>query len=184
MPLAMNAPASDEVAITPERQQGWTLAGTSAVMSVLGGLFLWYGITKGGAGGILLLLVGVVSLLFFGPATVYLLYQAVTERGPALVLSDRGFTDNSSALRAGFVAWDEVESVGAYPMGVTIRLRDPRAVLARQPAWRRALMKVNSKIASGDIFISVVSLPLQPEELLRLINEKWSRTSGTPPADR
>jgi hypothetical protein len=146
-----------------------------AIMSAASVLILLAGIGGGGTGGLLVLLVGAVGTLFFVPSTAYLLRQAA-RRGPALILSTRGFTDHASAIGVGFVAWSEVTDIRTSAVRgrafVAVKLRDPRAILARQSMWRRALLRLNRKWFEGDVFIPEAILPISAKKLISLMNER------------
>jgi hypothetical protein len=178
----MSVPNTEDQVILADRQQLGTLAGVGAGFTVIGAAFMYYGTTKGGSEEVVLLVVGVLAAGFFGLCTALMLYRLLTQRGPALVLSADGLTDNSSAFPAGFVAWSEIEAVRANPRFVALQLRDASRVLARQPAWRRKLMRWNARRFGGHVFVNASTLPMQPEELLRLINERRSLAGqdGTP----
>jgi hypothetical protein len=175
----MRLALQEDVRISPTRRQQWKLVGMGAIMSAVSVLLLLAGIGTG-AQGLLFLVVGALCGLFFVPSTAYLLGQAA-RRGPALVLSTHGFTDHASAIGVGFVPWSEVTSIGKRSVRgrgfVAVRIRDPRAVLARQPVWRRSLLRLNSKwFGDRDVFIPEMMLPISAKELISLMNEK--RTAG------
>jgi hypothetical protein len=174
-------PVPDEdVRINPTRRQQWRLVGMGAIMSAVSVLLLLAGI-GGGVRGLLFVVVGALGSLFFVPSTAYLLGQAA-RRGPAVILSTRGFTDHASAIGVGFVPWSEVTSIRTRSVRgrafVAVKIRDPRAVLARQSAWRRALLRLNRKWFSGDVFIPETVLPISAKELISLMNEKRSADSA------
>jgi hypothetical protein len=170
----MSTPSTEDLIIPADRQQLRGIAGAAGLMTVLGAAFIYYGTTKGGVEQIFWLAVGCLVAGFFGPCTGFLLVRLVADRRPALVLSADGLTDNSSAFPAGFIAWSEVDGVRAEPRWVALHLRDPGPVLARQPAWRRKLIRWNAGMFGGHVFINNNSVAMQPEELVRLINERRS----------
>lgn len=171
----MTLASHEDVRISPTRRQQWRLVGMGAIMSAVSVLILLAGIGAGGTEGLLVLLVGAVGTLFFVPSTAYLLRQAA-RRGPALILSTHGFTDHASAIGVGFVAWSEVADIRTSAVRgrafVAVKVRDPRAVLARQSMWRRALLRLNRKWFEGDVFIPEAVLPVSAKKLISLMNEK------------
>jgi hypothetical protein len=171
---AVSVPNTEDLVIPADRQQLQTLAGVGAGFTVIGAAFVYYGTTKGGFDEVVLLVVGILAAGFFGLCTGVMLYRLLTQKGPALVLSADGLTDNSSAFPAGFVAWSEIEEVRANPRFVALQLRDESRVLARQSAWRRKLMRWNARRFGGHVFINASILPMQSEELLGLISERRS----------
>jgi hypothetical protein len=117
------------------------------------------------------LVIGLLGLVFFGPLTIALVLRAVRNR-PALILDADGFTDHGSLISAGYVSWQEVQEIDERRVGrrrvfVTVKVTDPDAFRARQPAWRRLLYRINGRTAAGDILIPDNVLNMRPEELVK-----------------
>ena len=93
-----------------------------------------------------------------------------------MVLGDRGFTDHASITGVGYIAWDEVTGIRPDRVWVAIKLRDPGPVIARQPAWRRALMRMNSRVVPGDIVIPTNPLSMRPEQVITLMIDKLQQS--------
>jgi hypothetical protein len=127
--------------------------------SALAVVLLLYGISHDGTDGIVALAVGILGILLILPAAVYLIHRAVRDR-PALIIGEHGFTDHASITGVGYVAWDEVSGIRPDRVWVALKLRDPRPIIARQPAWRRALMRLNSRFVPGDIIIPTNALSM------------------------
>jgi hypothetical protein len=170
----VSAPSTDDLIIPADRDQQRFLIGVGAGFTAFGAAFLYYGTTEGGFAEVGWLALGAVSAGFFGLCTGLLLVRLLADRRPALVLSAEGLTDNSSSFPAGFIAWRDIEDVRANPRWVALQLRDESRMLARQPAWRRKLMRWNARRFGGDVLINTGGLLVQPEDLLRLINERLS----------
>lgn len=147
---------------------GGCLLGTAA----FAGLLL-YGINSHAP---VALAVGILATLIILPATAYLIYRAARDQ-PALVIGERGFTDHASLTGVGYVAWDEVAGIRLDRVWLTMRLHDPGPVIARQPAWRRAFIRMNSRVVAGDIIIPTNALSMSPPELLNLMIDKLQRSS-------
>jgi len=144
--------------------------------SALGVVLLLYGVSHDGTDRLVALAAGILGTLIVLPAAVYLIYRAVQDR-PALIIGERGFTDHASITGVGYVAWDEVAGVRLDRIWVAIKLRDPDPVIARQPAWRRAMMRMNSKVVPGDIVIPTKALSMSPQELIGLMIDRIPRQS-------
>ncbi|HXW87834.1 MAG TPA: STM3941 family protein [Streptosporangiaceae bacterium] len=174
----MSVPSSEDLVIPADRQQQRTLAGMSALFTAFGAALLYYSTTKGGFAAAGWLVAGIVIAGFFGLTSSILLLRLLRARGPALVLTSDGLTASASALGSpGFISWSEIEDVRASPRWVALRLRDPSPVLTRQPGWRRWLLRWHAKRMGGHVFIPCTAVPVQPEELLRLIHERRSRSA-------
>jgi hypothetical protein len=147
---------SHDVVIKATKAQ-WLPIGACLFGSALGAVLLLYGISHYGTDGIVALGIAVLGILLIPPAAAYLICRAVRDR-PALIIGEHGFTDHASITGVGYVAWDEVTGIRPDRVWVVIKLRDPGPVVARQPAWRRALMRMNSKVVPGDIIIPTNAL--------------------------
>ena len=85
---------------------------------------------------------------------------------PALVIDALGVTDHASAVGAGFIGWEEIESVAVSSFGesrfLVIVPHDARAILARQPPLKRVIMAINSGLVGSPIALpGTLSLPLE-----------------------
>jgi hypothetical protein len=159
-----------DVVIKATRAQ-WPPIGACLFGTALGVVLLLYGLGHDGTNRIIALVAGTPGILLLAPAAAYLIYRAARDR-PALVLGDRGFTDHASITGVGYVAWDEVMGIRPHRVWVAIKLRDPGSVIARQPAWRRALMRMNSRVVPGDIVIPTNPLSMRPEQLVTLMIDR------------
>jgi hypothetical protein len=116
------------------------------------------------------LVIGILAFLFFGPITLVQLLRGIRKL-PVLILDSDGFTDRSTLLSPGFVPWPEVQQIEERPFRrrtfVTVTVTDRAAFRARQPAWRRLLLRINGPMVSGDILIPDNVLPMSPAELVK-----------------
>jgi hypothetical protein len=161
-------------AVIKATRRQWQPIGVCLFGSALGVILILYGINHDGMSRILALAVGILGTLVIVPAAVYLIYRAARDR-PALVLGERGFTDHASITGVGYIAWDEVTGMRPDRVWVAIKLRDPGPVIARQPAWRRALMRMNSRVVPGDVIIPTSPLSMSPQELINLMIDRLTR---------
>ena len=119
---------------------------------------------------------GLASVAFFGLASIYLL-KRLSSRRSAVEISAFGILDNSSAISVGFLSWDEIEEIFptefmGQPM-LAIVPRDAGVVLARQPGWKRALLRANARIGVATINIPGNILPMSVEELYEEIVRRY-----------
>lgn len=85
-------------------------------------------------------------MAFFGLCFVYAAYRVFTFWRPAVVIDAGGLTDNSSALSAGRLRWEEIEygaAHGAKQRMVVIVPKDLDASLARKGFFKRKVMEIN-----------------------------------------
>ena len=163
-----------DVVIKATRQQ-WLPIGVCLFASALGVILILYGISHDGMSRILALATGILGTLVIVPSAVYLIYRAVRDR-PALIIGQHGFTDHASITGVGYIAWDEVTGMRPDRVWVAIKLHDPGPVIARQPAWRRALMRMNSRFVPGDVIIPTSPLSMPPQELINLMIDRARRS--------
>jgi hypothetical protein len=168
-----------DVVIKATRAQ-WLPIGACLLGSALGVVLCLYGITNDGTEGIVSLAAGILGILLVAPAAAYLIYRAVRDR-PALIIGQHGFTDHASITGVGYVAWDEVTGIRQDRVWVAIKLRDPRPMIASQPAWRRALMRMNSRFVLGDILVPTNALSMEPQELMNLMIDRLGAAGGQLP---
>jgi hypothetical protein len=168
-----------DVVIKPTKAQ-WLPIGICLLESALCVLLIIYGISHNGANEIVALAAGILAAFLIVPGCVYLIYRAVRDR-PAVIIGERGFTDHASVTGSGYVAWDEVTGIRLDRVWVAIKLRDPRPIMARQPAWRRALMRLNARIVPGDVIIPTNALSMPPQELINLMIDRLQHCTGYGP---
>jgi hypothetical protein len=164
-------PRSKELVLYPARWKMGLLALGSLVF-VLTGVFLW--VVGGAPSGAFLRGICIADWLFFGFCFLFATSRLISPR-PSLVLDDRGLTDNASAVGAGLVRWEEITGVVMVEMGITryltVEVRDPEAVLARQPTLKRWVMTANQSLGTSPITIPG-ALPISLDELAELITAR------------
>jgi hypothetical protein len=97
--------------------------------------------------------------------------------GPAVVINSKGIVDNSSGVSVGFIAWDEIEEIREYSfqdqtfLGIT--LKDVNKVVARQPKWRRSVIRANLKLGAAPVNIPQSVLGVKVSDLVREIQDRF-----------
>jgi hypothetical protein len=123
-------------------------------------------------------LAGLAAAVFFGACGLYALWRLLRPR-PALVINRRGIVDNASALSIGFLSWDDIAELYEYRYQNQVMLgivpRDLDAVLGKQPAWKRRVLRANLWLGTAPINIPQVILPMKVSELLREIETRFRR---------
>ena len=127
--------------------------------------FLWYAIPTLVVRGI-----AVLGTLFFGFCGLYALAK-VFDRRPGLVLDHEGIIDNSSALPAGRIRWDEITGIRMSDVQsqifLTIDVVDARRFVERGGALRRFANRANMGLVGSAINISTNGLAISRVELAR-----------------
>lgn len=119
---------------------------------------------------------GLVTIGFFGAVAVSVLKHLVF-LGPAVVINAKGIVDNSSGVSVGFVAWDEIEEIREYTVQnqtfLGIELKDVNKVLARQPKWKRSVIRANLKLGAAPVNIPQSVLGIKVSDLVREIETRF-----------
>jgi hypothetical protein len=160
----MTIPPDERIVIETPARKRWRLATMGLIVTVLAAALV-----ANRSGGFEVIF-GLVGLVLFGPLTVASVVRAMRNR-PVLVLDADGFIDRTSLISGGFVSWQEVQRIEDRQFRrrvfVTVTLSDGEAFRARQPAWRRLLLRINGPTAAGDVLIPDSRLPMRPAELVK-----------------
>jgi hypothetical protein len=166
----------DFVVHDDDAKSRWAVAAVAAGFTAGGvALIIW--------AGLLGLVVGLLVVVFFGALCLpYIVFRAVRPASPLIVGTD-GFTVNEHALDAGFIRWDEVQSIETSSVGafswVVVTLRDPAAFVRRHRPVRRTLLRLNSGLRRGYIRISGVLLPLPVSDVAAIMEAKRNGLPST-----
>ena len=159
-----------------------SLVAIGSLLFVLAAVPIWLVLSKeGGSSRIFGLLLCVVDVLFFGACFFYAARRLFSSR-PALIFSDEGFYDDTSAVGAGKVAWGEVMSFHIGKVGrqrfVCIVPTDVEGFLQRQPSWKAGMMRQNVGLVGAPITLSALTLPMSLEALLAEIEQYHAAHGG------
>lgn len=117
-------------------------------------------------------LLGVVSILFFGILFIYALVKMFGKK-PGLVVDDKGITDNSSGVAAGFIAWNNITGIRAVKVQSTrfllIDTVNPDLYIEDKSAFSKRMMKINMKMYGTPITIPSTTLKYKFEDLELLL---------------
>lgn len=124
---------------------------------------------------VLLVVVGLISILFFGFAGISI-SRKFTDPSPGLIIDEYGVTDNSSGLSSGFIHWENIAQVNSINMVnqqfVVIILYDPEEIIDH---YTKTLSKMaarkNLQLSGSPVNISANSLKCSHDELLFLLQQ-------------
>jgi len=123
-------------------------------------------------------LTGVISILFFGLCAWFIATRLFDSR-PGLIISDEGITDYSSLVEAGFISWGDVQKIKNTEVSgqcfLTFFVTDPERVFRDKNFIQAYFMKLNQSLYESPIQISLANVKGKPEEIEKLIEEKWGR---------
>lgn len=121
------------------------------------------------------LLASYVGVPFFGACALYAAYRLVRHK-PSIEIDATGIMDNASAVAVGHLGWDEIDYVKPYEYSGQSMLgifpKDLDALLARQTAWRRSLMKMGLGMGAAPVNIPQAILPMTVEELAEILHSR------------
>ncbi|MVP01059.1 hypothetical protein EDM21_16295 [Paenibacillus sp. N10] len=165
----------NELVIHSSSKKVFVLVIAALAFVVAGGFLFWVGLTDEEESAVLMV-VGIISIVFFGLCLLYLVFQLFNKK-PSLIVNDEGVTDNSSAISGGLIPWQDIEEIILYDyMGqrfIGLNLYDTEAYLARQKSMTRMLMKANRGLVRATVNITQASLPYPLEEVYEVMMNKW-----------
>lgn len=117
-------------------------------------------------------------------AIIYL-FMKLFDKKPGLIINDQGIVDNSSAIKAGLIKWEDITDVSITEMDIstsygnhkekllTIKINNPDDFLSKQNRFKRIFMELNKNFYDSPIQISCRSLKCNLEDLYDLIKREW-----------
>ena len=122
--------------------------------------------------------VAVASVSFFGLCGIYGCIKVFDGR-PGLIIDDQGIVDNSNAVSAGRIFWDEIIGLRVSEIAgqrfLTIEVTDPQKYVERCGFILRMLNAANTKMVGSPINISSNSLKVNFDELVRMLTEAFEK---------
>ncbi|MBA0048231.1 STM3941 family protein [Mycobacteroides sp. LB1] len=110
-----------------------------------------------------------IGIPFFGFCGLWAL-RKLFDTKPGLILSSKGFTDNASAIAAGFVPWTDVTGIHVVEIKkqrtLIVTVKNPEHYIAKGSAARQLLNRANMRMAGSPIGISANSLKIGFDELI------------------
>ncbi len=130
-------------------------------------------------------LVGIVGVVFFGAGSIWILLRLLSKR-PALLLDERGVTDQATGAAAGFIAWEQISHVEImrFPLGtrfLAIYLREGERLHTARRGIISGLLSANASLTGTPVNIPdglEMELETLRGELQRRLAEHRGRTSS------
>ncbi len=164
----------DDIIYYPNKIKFSAMIGMSVIF-VLVGVFFGFRGTELGVPGWMNFVVAWIGVPFFGLCAFYGTFR-VLDSAPLVIINDQGVFDNASALGAGLIFWDEIEGSGVHLISsqkmLEIVVKDPKAVISRQPWYKRYLMLINKGIWNAPFNIPQAAMPVPVEEVSQFINDR------------
>jgi len=122
-------------------------------------------------------LAGLACIMFFGLCMIAALIKLL-DASPALVLDDKGLTNNSGILGGSFIPWSEITGFQVTQIKgqriLYVLLRDPSCYLSTLTPLRRKLLKATLAIGPSPVAISSNLLSVNTEDLMESLNSRLS----------
>lgn len=119
--------------------------------------------------------IGTMAIVFFGGGLLLGVRVILTGKAP-LIIDEEGIIDNSSAVRAGRVRWEEIVEIKTTVIAqqhkvLTVIVSDPEKFIENGSPARQKLNAANSQLSGSPINISTTTLAIGFEELEKLLND-------------
>jgi hypothetical protein len=125
--------------------------------------------------------VALAGVSFFGLCAIYGCFKVFDTR-PGLIIDEQGIVDNSSAVAAGRIPWDEVVALNISEIAgqhlITISVVEPQKYVGRGNFLRRMLNAANTKLTGSPINISSNTLGIKFDELVHVLTQAIEKHKG------
>lgn len=122
---------------------------------------------------------GVMSILFFGTIGCFIAVK-LRDSSPGLVISNKGITDNSSGIAAGFIPWDDITEITEMTVVnqkiICVIVKNPQYYIDKQKSLlKREAMQANNSMYGAAIQITANGLKISYPELKGLLEMKFDK---------
>jgi len=125
----------------------------------------------------LLLLLGIVSILFFGICAVYIA-RKLPENKAGLIIDSSGLIDNSSGVSAGRILWSDIQDISVIEIHrqklIMLQVKNPQDYIDRQKSrFKRKMMQMNFNMYGTPLSITSNSLKIEFNELINILHDQF-----------
>ncbi|WP_437919040.1 STM3941 family protein [Sphingobacterium sp. LRF_L2] len=122
---------------------------------------------------LLLQIIGIVTFLV--SSCFILLFLRLSFQKVALIIDEKGITDNSSVGgEAGRIQWEQVVDICNAGTAVLVFIKDPEDFIAKKSGWWNKLsLKMNYRSYGTPIAIPMFALNSYVDTLERQLKEEW-----------
>ncbi|MRJ10387.1 hypothetical protein EDL98_04745 [Ornithobacterium rhinotracheale] len=122
-------------------------------------------------------IIAYTGIVFFGIIGVLGSIQLLSKKS-ALIINEKGITDNTTMVSLGFIPWDEIQQIQMTDVMnqrfLMVILKDPKRNIARQKnPLKKILNKLNYRLYGSPVGIPVNNLKISAEELKQEL-QTWS----------
>lgn len=121
---------------------------------------------------------GIASMIFFGFGAVVFI-RRLTDKKPALIIDNKGIMDNSTAVAAGLIPWEDITHIYTRQVMnrkfIMIGISNPDTYIDRQSSrFKKRMTRTNLKAYGSPISISANGFKTDFTSLLAILNERWA----------
>ena len=125
----------------------------------------------------LLLLLGIVSILFFGICAVYIA-RKLPDNKAGLIIDSSGLIDNSSGVSAGRILWSDIQDISVIEIHrqklIMLQVKNPQDYIDRQKSrFKRKMMQMNFNMYGTPLSITSNSLKIEFNELINILHDQF-----------
>lgn len=129
--------------------------------------------------------IGLVAILFFG-GIAFKIIQKLKDTKPGLVIDKNGITDNSNAVAAGFIPWQDVRDIQSISVFnkefMMVLVSNPEEYISRQSGTiKRTAMRMNHKRYGSPVSITAETLDCNSAELKKMLLDYFAKVKQTLP---
>ena len=127
-----------------------------------------------------LAIVGYTSILLFGLCAGFFI-RKLPDNKPGLIIDNTGLVDNSGALSAGQILWQDIVNISVLEMHkqklLMLEVKNPQEYIDKQNGLlKRKGMELNHKMYGTPLSITTNGLKIPFEELYTLVSKKLQET--------
>lgn len=127
--------------------------------------------------------VSILGVLFFGSVGIVNLVKFF-ERKQGLIINDEGIIDNSSAVCAGLIKWENITDVSITEVYrqkfITIHVNNAEEIIAKQSGLKKFFLGLNQDHYNSPVQLSTNALKCNFQELHDTIKEQLNIRHSTP----
>ncbi|MDQ0478270.1 STM3941 family protein [Chryseobacterium sp. MDT2-18] len=133
-----------------------------------------------------ILYTGIIGLIFFGIASIYIGYRLFTNQ-TGIIVNDRGIYDNTTLSSVGWINWEDITDIEIYkvPTGllmknsismVLVKVKEPDKYMMPFSSFKRNILNLNYKNYGTPITINTNGLSYSSIELLNILTDRLNKS--------
>lgn len=126
---------------------------------------------------LLIQIVGIVSILFFGLALFFTIPKYF-DKNPSFIVTNKGIVDNTNGTSVGLIEWDDIIEIKVIEIwktkAILLETNQSEKYIAKANPSQAKIMRANLKMYGTPLSISPQTLKIDFEDLYNLIFEEFS----------